>query len=77
MRATVWLGYAGEIYALEPEENRYRFPSVRGHGPLLQPNVGGRHAGDPPPTPLPPIIVRRAELPPFHYRLPPPNRDHG
>ena len=22
--------------ALEPEGNRYRFPSVRGHGPLLQ-----------------------------------------
>ena len=23
------------LYALEPEGNRYRFPSVRGHGPLL------------------------------------------
>jgi len=22
--------------ALEPEDNRFRFPSVRGHGPLLQ-----------------------------------------
>jgi len=26
--------------ALEPEENRYRFPSVRGHGPLLQEPCG-------------------------------------
>ena len=34
--------------ALEPEGNRYRFPSVRGHGPLPQNIfVGGRHAGDP------------------------------